>query len=470
MKRKILVVDDVPEVKDLVIETLHDEHDVVGCVGGHDALARLSKERHDLLITGDTLPDMSGEELTALVRDRHAEVVVVAITPYDRLENAGRLLRLGAYDYLEKPFPVEQLRHVVDRALEVGALRRENKMLHSQLTQTETESTLIGNSTVLQHVREKIQLVAGTSATILITGEGGTGKEVVAHEIHRLSDRSHAPFIKVNCASVPVSLLENELFGHEKGAYTGAVKAEPGKLELASSGTILLDEIGELEHTVQTRLLRLIQDGEFERIGRSKPIKVDVRILATTKRDLKEEIRKGRFREDLYYRLNVVPLEMPALRERREDIPLLIEHFVRTFSHKNGKEAISLTDAALRKLGSAYWKGNVRQLQNIIERAVILRSGSTLDADYFQFENEREEQMSRIEHAFRYGSIREMEKLMILNRLKDNNENRTRSAETLDISVRTLRNKLNEYNVPKRNARSGIPAELAPEEASAAHG
>jgi DNA-binding NtrC family response regulator len=213
-----------------------------------------------------------------------------------------------------------------------------------------------------------------------------------------------------------------------------------------------------MEHTIQTKLLRVIQDGEFDRAGGARPVRVDVRIIATTNRNLKEEIRKGHFREDLFYRLNVVPLEMPPLRERRGDIPLLINHFTEIFSAKNHTDPISLTESAVKKLCNAYWRGNVRQLQNIIERAAILRSGMKLDADYFQFENEREEQLYKVEHAFRYGSIRDMEKLMILSRLKDNNQNRTRSAETLDISVRTLRNKLNEYNVPKKQSREETSA------------
>ena len=453
MKKKLLVVDDIPEVKDFILDALRTEYDVSGVTRGTEAIDRITREPVDMVITDVAMPDMSGEELTKNVKDLYPDMPVLAVTAYGSVENAIKLMKLGVFDYLEKPFTIDKLRHVVGKAFEYSTLKRENKALQVRLNEHENVKSLVGNSIQLQHVREKIKLVAKTNATILITGESGTGKEVVAHEIHKLSSRSNKPYVTINCASIPANLLESELFGHEKGAFTGAIKAKPGKFELAHQGTILLDEIGEMEHTIQAKLLRVIQEGEFDRVGGSRPVKVDSRIIATTNRTLKDEIKKGRFREDLFYRLNVVPLEIPPLRERREDIPLLINHFIEVFSAKNSKDPVVLTETAVKKLCNAYWKGNVRQLQNVVERAVILRSGMKLDEDYFQFENEREEQLSKVEHAFRFGSIRDMEKLMILNRLKDEHDNRSRSAATLDISVRTLRNKLNEYNVPKKMRR-----------------
>jgi len=451
LKRKILVVDDIPAVKEFILDALEHDYDVTGVGNGKDALAALSKDSYEMVVTDIAIPDMNGEELTTSIKQKNPGMPVVAITAYGSVESATRLMRMGAQDYIEKPFTIKRLKHTIANAFEFTQLKNENRALHVQLGDRDELKSMVGNSVQLQHVREKVKLVARTSATILVTGESGVGKEVVAQEIHRLSDRANKPFIKINCASIPTTLLENELFGHDKGTYTGAVKSEPGKFELANRGTILLDEIGEMDPTIQAKLLRVIQEGEYDRVGGQRPIHVDVRIIATTNRVLQEEIRKGRFREDLFYRLNVVPLEIPPLRDRREDVPLLIDHFINIFTAKNSKDPISLTEAALEKLNNAYWKGNVRQLQNVIERAVILRSGMKLDADYFQFENEREEQLSRVEHAFRFGSIRDMEKLMIMNRLTDNRNNRTRSAETLDISVRTLRNKLNEYNVPKKH-------------------
>jgi DNA-binding NtrC family response regulator len=452
LKRKLLVVDDIPAVKDFILDALNADYDVTGVGSATEALEQLTSKSYDMVITDIAMPDMTGEELTAKIKERNPDLPVLAVTGYGSVENATNPMKLGAFDYLEKPFTIKRLKHTIGKAFEYSSLKRENRVLQMRLGEQGQMKSMVGNSVQLQHVREKIKLVARTTATILITGESGVGKEVVASEIHRLSDRADNAFVTVNCASIPSTLLENELFGHEKGAYTGAIKVEPGKFELANKGTILLDEIGEMEHTIQAKLLRFIQEGEIDRVGGARPVKVDARIIATTNRNLRDEIRKGRFREDLFYRLNVVPLEIPPLRERREDIPLLISHFIEIFTKKNLTDPISLTESAVEKLCNAYWKGNVRQLQNIIERAVILRSGMKLDSDYFQFENEREEQLSKVEHAFRFGAIRDMEKLMILNRLKDNKNNRTRSAETLDISVRTLRNKLNEYNVPKKHA------------------
>jgi DNA-binding NtrC family response regulator len=443
-------------MKDFILDGLDTEYNVTGVSSGKEALDFASSSPVDLMITDVALPDMGSEELTAKIKESRPDLPVVAVTAYGGVENAAKLMRLGAFDYMEKPFTIKRLKHMIERAFEFASLKTENRALHVRLDEQAQVKNLVGNSVQLQHLREKISLVATTSAPILITGESGVGKEVVAHEIHRLSERADRPFVKINCASIPSTLLEAELFGLEKGAYPGALPVQPGKFELANHGTILLDEIGEMEHTVQAELLRVIQEGEFVRVCGKTPVKVDVRIVATTRRNLKAEIRKNRFREDLFYRLNVVPLEVPPLRERRDDIPLLINYFIGLFAAKNNTEPISLAEAAVEKLCNAYWKGNVRQLQNVIERAVILRSGMKLDVDYFQFENEREEQLSRVEQAFRFGTIREMEKLMILNRLKDNRNNRTRSAETLDISVRTLRNKLNEYNVPKKRVQDPV--------------
>jgi DNA-binding NtrC family response regulator len=451
LKKRLLVVDDIPAVKDFIINALDTDYDVTGVANGAEALRILSDTPVDVVIADVARPDIGAEGLTAEIKERCPDVPVLAVTEYGGAENATRLMGQGAFDYIEKPFTIKKLKHTIEKALEFASLKTENRALQRRLCERGQTQNLVGNSVQLQHVREKINLVAGTNATVLITGESGVGKELVAHEVHRFSRRSDKPLVKINCASIPSSLLEKELFGREKGGYTGENAIEPGKLELANNGTILLEEIGELDHAIQARLLRVIQEGEFERAGGETPVKVDVRIIATTHRNLRDEIRMKRFREDLFYRLNVVPLDIPALRERREDIPLLINHFIERFSAESNTEAITLTEAAVEKLCGAYWKGNVRQLQNVIERAVILGSGRKLDADYFQFENEREEQLSRVEKAFRFGTIREMEKLMILNRLTDNRNNRTRSAETLDISVRTLRNKLNEYNVPKKH-------------------
>jgi len=451
LKRKLLIVDKVSAKIDFIMDGLNAEYEAVGVDNGAEALGALSNDSFDMVITDLAVTDTNAGQLIAAIRERFPDMPVLALSAHGGVENASELIRLGVIDYIERPFTSRRLKYTVERAIEFAALKKENRALQMRFGSRKHSSGLVGNSVQLQHVREKIALVGTTNATILITGENGVGKELVASEIHRQSSRADAPFVKVNCACIPADLLADELFGREPGAMSSTNEVKRGKFDLADAGTILLDEIGEVEQSVQSTLLRIIQDGEFVRVGGDSPIKVDVRIIATTSRDLKEEIRKKRFREDLFYRLNVVPLDVPPLRERREDIPLLINHFIDLYARTNLTRPISLTEAAVEKLCNAYWKGNVRQLQNIIERAVILKGGAIVDAEHFQFETERQEQLSRVEEAFRFGSIRDMERLMILNRLVDNSNNRTRSAETLDISVRTLRNKLNEYSVPKKH-------------------
>jgi DNA-binding NtrC family response regulator len=446
-----LIVENIPAVKDFILDALNAEYDATGVESGNEAIDFLSCSTADLVIADVAMPDMGSEELTKKIKQKHSDVPFVAVTAHGNAENASKLMRLGAFDYIEKPFTVKRLKHTVEKAFAFASLETENRVLQTRLGEQEQVRKLVGNSAQMEHLREKVVLVSRTSATILITGESGVGKQAVAHEIHRLSERSDRPFVKINCGAIPPSLQRRELFGCESTDHTRPNATDPGKFELADRGTIMLGEIGELEPAIQEQLLQVVQEGSFQREGCEQPVEVNVRVVATTSRDLKEDIRKKRFREDLFYRLNVVPLEVPPLRDRREDIPLLISHFNGVFAAKHNSDPITLTEPAIEKLCSAYWKGNVRQLQNVLERAVILQPGMTLDADHFQFESERDEQLSQVEKAFRFGTIREMEKLMILNRLKDNRNNRTRSAETLDISVRTLRNKLNEYNVPKKH-------------------
>jgi DNA-binding NtrC family response regulator len=443
--KRLLVVDDVPQVKDLLVEALKTEFDVTATGSPDEALELVKNNNFDLLITDMAMPGLSGEDLIREVRRLGKEMEIIIITAYGSIEKATRLMRMGVYDYIEKPFTIDKIRHTIAQAFKFSDLKKENKTLQRKMLYYEKVHALIGTSKPMQDVREKIKLIAPTRATVLITGESGTGKEVIAREIHKLSERRDKPFIKINCASIPETLLESELFGHEKGAFTGALRTVPGKFELANTGTILLDEIGEMSGTIQAKLLRVLQEGEFDRVGGTKPIKVDVRIIATTNRNLRKEIAKGNFRDDLFYRLNVVPLEVPPLRDRREDIPLLVKHFIEVFSRENGRDPVKLSNKAMERLMHAYWRGNVRELENIIERAIILANGAPIDESFFSFEDEKDEQMSRLGHTFKYGSIREMEKLMILDRLAEHADNRTRAAKSLDISVRTLRNKLNEY-------------------------
>ena len=441
--RKLLVVDDVPEVRGFLLDALKEGYEVTVAASGEEALEKLEKTSFDVLITDIALPGMDGRALIERINKQADPVATVAISAYG--EDSAGDDDINVLDYIAKPFTVERILRTVENACRFADLRRENRLLREQLRAQDKIRSLVGNSVPMQKIREKIRLVAPTRATILVTGESGTGKEMVAREIHRMSDRADKPFIGVDCASIPETMIENELFGYDSGLVAlGSARSE-GKFESADGGTLLLDEVGELTPAAQSRVLRVIQEGRFERVGGTTPVDVNVRIIATTSRDLKKQVKSGAFREDLFYKLNLVPIDMIPLRDRREDIPLLIHHFVESFSRENNKTPIHLSEGAVKKLCGAYWRGNVRELENVIERAVILAAGASLDENYFHFDDAREERLSRMEQTFRFGSIRDMEKLMILHRLQDNDQNRTRASKTLDISVRTLRNKLREY-------------------------
>lgn len=443
-------MDNIAAVKEFIFDALKQDYDVTGVNTGKEALAALASSSYDLVITDIDVRDISGRDLIEGIKHRCPSIPVVALTSFGSVENSNELISLGAFDYLEKPFTIKRLKYVVEKTFKFMSLETQCRELKRQMDRQDRSPRMVGNSFQLRHLYETIDLVADTNATVMISGEEGVGKKLAAHEVHRLSSRRKHPLVEVSCGSLPVSMQGSELFGAERGAFPGTGPYKKGKLELANGGTIVLRDIGALDAAVQLKLLRVIQKGEIRTVGAGNPVKVDARIISTTRIDLKEEIRLGRFREDLYYKLAVVQLEIPPLRERREDIPMLLKHFVDVFADRSELKPVKLTEAAIDKLSSAYWKGNVQQLQNIIQKATLVRSGATLDGDYFQFENDREEQLSKVENAFRFGTIRDMEKLMILNRLRDNENNRTRSAKTLDISVRTLRNKLNEYNVPKK--------------------
>ncbi|MDH3217496.1 MAG: sigma-54 dependent transcriptional regulator [Candidatus Krumholzibacteria bacterium] len=444
-RRKVLVVDGLRSQSSVADGTLESRYDLRWVATEEDALGALDHGRFDVFIVDMAAGAMTVEALVKRVCELDHAPVVIAVADSESTPGHGRLPKQGFYDYIHKPTTADRVLQVVGRAAEFGVLRRENRRLKRRLCEQDKLRSLIGHTEVIDGIREKVRLVAFNRVPVLISGENGVGKEVVAREIHRVGDRRDKPLVRISCAAIPEALLDADFFGQEKDSFVGPGRTIPGKIELAHRGTLLIDEIGEMPMTVQAKLLRVIQEGEFERLGATRPIRVDVRIIATTKRVLQKEVRVGNFREDLFYRLNVVPLEMPPLRDRRQDVPLLVNHFIETLSRENNKPVIRLTDNAMQKLCNAFWRGNVRELENIVERAVILASGATLDENYFQFDDEHDDRLSQIEHAFRYCSIRQMEKLMIMHRLQCNEQNRTRTAQTLDISVRTLRNKLRDY-------------------------
>ncbi len=454
--KRILIVDDEPLMRDFLVETLQRKKYVVDSVGnGSQAIEKARSEYYDLVVSDIRMPEVSGMEVLEEVKKINIETEVVMITAFGTIENAVGAMKMGAYDYITKPFSADEIEIVVDRALERQQLRDENRnlrndnnQLRNQLKEKYTFSSIVGVSDVMREVYDQIEMIAPSKATVLILGESGTGKELVARAIHYNSDRQNKPFIKVNCAALPESLMESELFGHEKGAFTGAIRTTKGRFELAHTGSLLLDEIGELSLPLQSKLLRVLQEREFERVGNPNPLSVDVRVIATTNRDLKEEVKEGNFREDLYYRLNVVPIVMPRLSARKEDIVLLADHFLRKYCEENGRHISGISDSAMDKLMAQDWPGNVRELENHIERAVVLCREDELDERHFSFEHDGVESVGvgGLEGVGPGVTLKEMEKQLILSTLTSENNNRTRASDILGISVRTLRNKLNEYS------------------------
>ncbi|RKY72648.1 MAG: hypothetical protein DRQ14_05605 [Candidatus Latescibacterota bacterium] len=439
---RILVVDDDPLMLDFLKEALlRQGYKVDTAEDGEEALRKVEEEGYDLVITDVKMPGVDGMTVLESVKRDFADTEVVVITAYGTIRNAVEAMKMGAYDYLTKPFSVEEVEVVVQRALERKRLISENIRLKRELEKVQGLRTLVGQSPAMRKVLEMIEMVAPTKATVLIQGESGTGKELVADAIHRLSPRKNGPFVKVNCAAIPESLVESELFGHEKGAFTHAVKRSRGRFEMADGGTLLLDEIGEITPAVQAKLLRVLQDGTFQRVGGEGTLKVDVRVIATTNRDLWKAVQEGKFREDLYYRLQVVPIYIPPLRERKEDIPLLVQHFLKMYGEREGKEGLTVSEKAMDILMDYDWPGNIRELENAVERAVILAKGKVLKPENFFVGTTFREREPHGEAT----TLAEMERRLILRTLREEGGNRTRTAQRLGISVRTLRNKLRQY-------------------------
>jgi two-component system response regulator AtoC len=385
--QRILIVDDEELMRQFLAETLkRKSFQVDGAANGKEAFSFLRKNTYELLLTDMKMPDLSGIELLRRVKELSPQTAVIIMTAYGTIENAVEAMRLGAFNYLLKPFTPDTLETLIEKAAEHLQLVQENLYLREEVTSKRLPTQLIAESPIMKKVLAEAIKIAKSQASVLIHGESGTGKEVVAATIHAHSLRAHNPYIRVNCAAVPDTLIESEFFGHEKGAFTGANTKRPGRFELADKGTLLLDEVTEIPIGLQPKLLRVIQEQEFERVGGSKSLSVDVRLISTSNRDLKVAIQEKILREDLYYRLNVVPVYLPPLRERREDILPLANFFLKNFCIDNGKEIKTLSKCAEKKLLSYPWPGNIRELANAIERAVVLEPSSKLEGENFSFE------------------------------------------------------------------------------------
>jgi len=444
---RILVVDDEPAQRELVAGFLAKRgFEVSQAAGGQAALARFKREAFDLVLTDQKMPDRSGLEVLADVRALTPQTAVIIMTAYGTIETAVGAIKAGAADYLTKPVNLDELLHRIHQVRERQSLLSENRELRLALAERHRLEGVIGESGPMQEALSLVRRVAPSDATVLIRGESGTGKELIAKAIHYASPRAAGPLVKVNCAALAESLIEAELFGHEKGAFTGAVATRKGRFELADGGSLFLDEIGDLAPHTQVKLLRVLQEREFERVGSSRPIAVNVRLLAATHRNLEALVRDGGFRDDLYYRINVVTIALPPLRERRPDLPLLIDHFVRTFADKNAKPIQGLTREARETLLRYDYPGNVRELENLIERAVVLTRDEVIgvaDLPLTLHDPAPEPGAgSGLEAA-----VEGLERRMIREALARSGGVQTRAAELLGISERVLRYKLRKYGL-----------------------
>jgi two-component system response regulator AtoC len=485
----VLIVDDEAEIRSLLTDLLKDEgYAVRSAKSGAEAIAAVTKSAPDLVMMDVKLPDQDGLAVLKQLKREHTELEVIVMTAFGGSSTAIKAMEHGAYDYVTKPFEVEDLLATLRRVFEHADMSNEVSALRLELGKSTAErERIVGSSRPMLEVFKLIGKVASSDATVLITGESGTGKELVAEALHRSSKRNPHPLVKVSCAALPETLLETELFGHEKGSFTGALTMRKGRFETANKGTIFLDEIGEMTLATQTKLLRILQEREFERIGSNVPIKIDIRVITATNRDLDEEVEKGTFREDLYYRLNVIHIHMPPLRERKEDIPLLVEHFLVKYRYEPSAIPTTITEEALRRLVDHDWPGNVRELENAIERAVVLSRGNPITAEHLPFAkapktrgkrtlkqrrdkleadaaelSDRREELEHDEADAEVGTngngngtngasfkdqVSTLERQLIKEALDRAGGNRTKAAEELGIYRRLLYAKIKEYGL-----------------------
>jgi DNA-binding NtrC family response regulator len=452
MRARVLVVEDEDIVRQLLMGLLRDEgYDIDAVASGEDALRALDRELYDIVLLDLNLPGMHGMNVLSAAPALQTDAQFIVMTAFGSVDNAVEAMKLGAYDYVNKPFRTEELLLTLQRALQETQLRREVAQLRRHAA-TGVRARIIGRAPAMERMFDLVERVAPTRATVLITGETGTGKELVARAIHELSDRARRPFVAINCSALPESLLESELFGHTKGSFTGAIATKRGLFEEAGGGTLFLDEISAIPHSIQVKLLRVLQDRKLHRVGGTQPISVDFRLVAATNVDLAEEVRAGRFREDLFYRMNVFPVRVPPLRERQSDIPLLANYFRVRFAQENGVEAPAITPDTMNRLMEYPWPGNVRELENYIERAVIMHSG----ARNMPFEAPASDTSQSGQHFVdaarrQRWTMERLEREYILDVLQQTDGHRGNAAEILGIDRRTLYRKLKQYGAGRAN-------------------
>ncbi len=448
---RILVIDDEKGIREVLEAILVDEgYEVTVAEDGIVGLSRLAEQIIDAIILDVWLPNKGGIDVLKEIKETYPGMPVVIISGHGNIDLAVKAVKAGAFDFLEKPLSLEKVLTVVRNAIELEQLKRENRLLKSSM---QTELQMLGDSEAMQHIREIIRQSAASDSRILISGENGTGKELVAREIHQHSRRAHGPFVEVNCAAIPDTLIESELFGHEKGAFTSAVSRRKGKFELADHGTLFLDEVADMSLSAQSKVLRAVQEMEFERVGGERTLQVDVRVIAATNKDIQAEIQAGRFREDLYFRLNVIPIEVPPLRERLEDLPVLVEYFMKLHRYPPDGPPRKVTEDGLEQMKAYSWPGNIRELKNFIERINIMSDREEIDAEVIKqhLGTGRAEAKSEALEPFRDMGLNEakesFERQYIEMKLAEQSNNISRTAEALGIYPSNLHGKLRKYGI-----------------------
>jgi DNA-binding NtrC family response regulator len=449
--QSILIVDDDEATLETMSDVLSDQgYEIVSTSNGKKALGIIQEKPFDVVLTDLIMPDVDGMEILKAAKKTDPQPQVIMITAYGSVDRAVEAMRAGAFNFIEKPIGnVNVLRETIRKAVENQAIRRQNINLKRQLDEKFGFANIIGNSKPMHKIFQQLNLVAPTKANVLICGETGTGKELIAHAIHNNSPRKDKPFIPINCAAISGDLLQSELFGHEKGSYTGAIRQRQGAFELADGGTLFLDEVSEMSSEIQAKFLRVVESQQFMRLGGTVPIKVDIRLISATNKDLAQEVENRNFREDLYYRLKVVTINIPPLRERKSDIPLLINSFLRKFNRENGKNVKHISREAMDQLMNYDWPGNVRELKNEIESLVVMSTSDEIELSDLS-PNIRAVEGSLSSDIIQTGmSMEEIEREAIRKALEETNGNKTKAAEILKISLRTLHRKINKYGLDK---------------------
>jgi len=449
----ILIVDDEVGARESLRMVLKNDYEVFLAKNAEEAFLRMKEHSPEVILLDIILPDLDGLKVLEEIKRKEPDVIVIMITATKTVKTAVEAMRLGAHDYVTKPFDIDELRLTVSRALSTRALQKEVTYLRQEIDRNFGFENIIGKSKVMKEIYKVVKQIADSRATILIMGESGTGKELVSRAIHYNGNRRNSPFVTINCAAIPDTLIESELFGYEKGAFTNAIEKKRGRFELAHEGTLFLDEIGELSLMTQAKILRFLEEKEFTRVGGSKTIKVDVRLIAATNKDLNQLIKKGAFREDLFYRINVVPIVLPPLRERKEDIPLLVDHFIKRFSEENQKAVKGISKEALELMMHYEWPGNVRELENLIERVIALTSNESIQPGELPFSFINTSKVNGLKESILSGEVsfakaeEHFEKEIIRDALKRTNYVQSHAAEMLGISRRILKYKMDKLGI-----------------------